>query len=290
MRRAAACIFWLRQLETLPYGGQKGAFCSYFVSDSAKGRHLCAAGRLSFSLPRRKVGCQMGQRETEDRGPVTEKEFSRILRLIDLMKVHLDKAIALSKQLNEVDLTEEDDAFWALVKYAENVQDSARQLDCMKLSILEALEEVPLKSEQGTDLNWKGLKGMRVILAHVFWNINKEILWETVIKDFPVLRILLSLLEVSGPSVDPESPKFSIPVKRFRTLPISEMNDEFTVGNSFIFMYFDNSGRAECLRIARVSETRLRFKPPSDRIVREMAVHLIDPRSGERENLGRQLY
>ena len=188
----------------------------------------------------------MGQRETENRGPVTEKEFSRILRLIDLMRSHLDKAIALSKQLNEVDLTEEDDAFWALVKYAENVQDCAKQLDDMNLSILEALEEVPLKSEQGTDLNWKCLKDMRVILAHIFGNIKKEILWETVTKDFPVLRILLSLLEVYGPSVDPESPKFSIPVKRFMTLPISEMNDEFTVGNSFIFMYFDNSGRAEC--------------------------------------------
>ena len=67
----------------------------------------------------------MGQRETENRGPVTEKEFSRILRLIDLMRSHLDKAIILSKQMNEVDLSEESDAFWAIVKYAENVQDCA---------------------------------------------------------------------------------------------------------------------------------------------------------------------
>ena len=232
----------------------------------------------------------MSQSETENRGPVKEKEISRVLKLIELMKFHLDKAIALSKQMNEIDLTEENDTFWALVKYAENVQDCARQLDCMKLSILEALEEVPLKSEQGTDLDWKGLKGMRIKLAHVFWKINKEILWETITKDFPVLRILLSLLEVSGPSIYPDSLELSIPVKRFRALPISKMNDEFTLGNCFIFMYFDNSGRAECFRIARISETKLKFKPPSDKAVQEMSVHLIDPRSGEREILGRRLY
>ena len=37
-------------------------------------------------------------------------------------------------------------------------------------------------------------------------------------------------------------------------------------------------------------ETRLKFKPPSDRVVREMSVYLIDPRTGEREDLGHQLY
>ena len=206
------------------------------------------------------------------------------------MEFHLVKAMALLKEMHEDNLNEEDDVFWALVKYAENVTECATQLDKMNLSILDALDEVPLKSEQGTDLDWEGLKGMRIKLAHKFWDIDKGILWETVTKDFPVLRILLSLLVVSGPSIDPDTPEFSISVKRFRALPISKMNDEFTLGNSFIFMNFDNSGRAECLRIARISETKLKFKPPSGRAVQEMSVHLIDPSNGERENLGRRLY
>ena len=131
---------------------------------------------------------------------------------------------------------------------------------------------------------------MRIKLAHVFWNIDIELLWETVTKDFPVLRILLSLLVVSKHPIDPDSPKFSIPVKMFRALPRSQKDDEFTLGNSFICLSFDNSGRAECLRIARTSETILKVKSPSDEIVPEMSVYLTDPDGDQRKYLGRRLY
>ena len=206
------------------------------------------------------------------------------------MESHLCKTITLSEKMHEDNLSEEDDTYWALVKYAENVQECAVQLDKMELSILEALEEVPIKSEQGTDLDWSGLKGMRNKLSHCFWKIDREILWATVTKDFPVLRILLSLLIVAETPVDPDLPKFSLPVKKFRALPLSKLGDEFTLGNSFILMSFDRNGRAQCLRIARISETRLKFKPPGDVIVGEMSVYLSDADGENREHLGRRLY
>ena len=89
------------------------------------------------------------------------------------------------------------------------------QLDNLKHSILEALEEVPIISEQGTDLNWSGLKGMRNKLAHNFWDIDREMLWDTVTKDFPVLRTLLSLLIVAEWSADSDSWQFSFEVRKF---------------------------------------------------------------------------
>ena len=84
-------------------------------------------------------------------------------------------------------MNESNDLFWSLVKYVENVQDCTLQLDNMKRSILEALDEVPIKSEQGEDLTWKNMINMRVILAHKSWDIDKDILWGTVVNDFPIL-------------------------------------------------------------------------------------------------------
>ena len=60
----------------------------------------------------------------------------------------LEKSIALSEQLDEKELDEDNDLFWALVKYAENVQECIIQLDNLNKTILPALDEVPIVQRQ----------------------------------------------------------------------------------------------------------------------------------------------
>lgn len=215
---------------------------------------------------------------------VTEAQIGRIREWLHRMEVHLCKAIALSDSLDEDNLSEEDNNFWALVKYAENVQECVVQLDNMKRSILEALGEVPLKSEQVTDLTWNGLKGMRSRLAHNFWTIDRDILWGTIRRDFPVLRILLSLVIVAEAGVDPNSPRFSLRARRVRLLPLSKPSDGFTLGNSLIMIFFDKSGRAQCLRIAKMDERTFVFNTSGDDDIRQLSGDLWD--GEQQEHLG----
>ncbi len=226
---------------------------------------------------------QKGQNGAGNATPISEAQICSIREWLDRMETHLGKAITLSEKMSEEKLND-DDNFWALVKYAENVQECAVQLDNLKHSILEALEEVPIKSEQGTELNWSGLKGMRNRLAHNFWDVDHEILWDTVTKDFPVLRTLLSLLIVAKWSADPDSWQFSFKVRKFRELPLFRPGDEFTLGNSVILMSFNKKGRARCMRIARVSDQKIQVKPPDDVIVYELSLSLDD--GEQREHLG----
>ncbi len=207
---------------------------------------------------------QNRRNQTETVEPITEAQVGELREWLARMQTHLGKAIALSEQLDRNAPSEDDDSFWALVKYAENVQECAVQLDNMKRSILEALEEVPMISEQGTELNWSGLKGMRSRLAHSFWDIDREILWDTVTNDLPVLRTLLSLLFVTDRVADPESPLFTVPPEDLEYLPLSKEDDEFTLGNSFIFMSFNPKGRARCARVKRVGDKEFMVKPPGD--------------------------
>ena len=217
--------------------------------------------------------------------PMTATRIDQVKDWLHRMESNLSKAIALSDKLQGDALDDGDDNFWALVKYAENVQECAVQLDNMDRSILEALEEVPITSEGGDDLNWDGLKGMRVHLAHKFWNIDSQMLWETATRDFPVLRNLLGLLIVADPSEVPGAVAFSFRARKFRLLPVSEPGDASTLGNSLIMMFFDDEGRARCLRAAKLSETRVVFKAPDDVIVSELSLSLFD--GAEREHLGR---
>ena len=228
---------------------------------------------------RRKMKNQNRQKkrnQTEDLNPITEAQIDDLREWLARMQTHLGKAIELSKQLDGNAPSEDDHSFWALVKYAENVQECAVQLDNMGRSILEALEEVPMISEQGTELNWRGLKGMRSRLAHSFWNIDPKILWETVTEDFPVLRTLLSLLFVTKWVGDSESARFTVPGEVFNSLPLSKEDDEFTLGNSFIFMFFYPAGRAMCMRFRRVSDAELMVKKPSELATYDLSVSAVD--------------
>ena len=127
---------------------------------------------------------------------MTNRELAKIEDWLREMRVFTDKALVLARRLNCENISDDDDLFWALVKYAENVQESIKQLDNINKSILPILEEIPNKSQDATDISWEGFKKMREILAHQFRNIDPKILWDVVTKEFPVLNRLLQVLVV----------------------------------------------------------------------------------------------
>ena len=180
------------------------------------------------------------------------------------MKTNVDRTINLSSRLSPEQLYESNDLFWALVKYAENVQECAVQLDNMDLSILESLEEVPLKSESGEDLTWSNLKKMRNRLVHSFWDINRCTLWDTATRDFPALQTLLSRLVIGHSTIDPDSPVYEITKQDLEELPLSKSEDESTLGNSLILISFDKDIKPLCFRISKKSEKTFWVKPPRD--------------------------
>lgn len=195
---------------------------------------------------------------------MTTGKIAKVCSWFERMNTNVERAINLSNRLSPESFIESHDLFWALVKYAENVQECAVQLDNMKLSILESLEEVPIRSENGEDLTWSNLKKMRNKLAHSFWDINRCILWVTVKKDFPALQTLLSRLVIGRSTIDPDSPAFEITKRDLKGLPLSEPADVFTLGNSLVLISFDKDLKPLCFRISKQSETSFWVRQPGD--------------------------
>ena len=188
---------------------------------------------------------------------MTVENIAQVRQWLDRMRPHLQKAIILSQKMDGEQLSEDDDLFWSLAKYAENVQECAVQLDKINKSVFPCLSEFPMKSEQD-ELSWAGLKGMRIRLAHKFWDIDPTVVWSTVTRDFPQLESLLGSLVVSDSiGAIEDQPVIAIEGKRFRELPPAEEGATIELGKSIPFLYFDSSGKAQCLRIGRSLENRL---------------------------------
>ena len=48
---------------------------------------------------------------------------------------------------------------------------------------------------QNPDVSWNEIRGLRNIIAHIYFDINKEQIWETIQDDLPVLKSqILSIL------------------------------------------------------------------------------------------------
>lgn len=148
-----------------------------------------------------------------------------------------DRAIKLAGQCDRMPLAT-DDVFWALAKYAENVQESLVQIDNANATVLPTLIAVPESS-------WKDLKGMRNRLAHKFWDIDPHILWETITEDFPALIALLSNLAIASVACDfPNAPAVLFFGKQVNGLERAEPGGKLTPRNSLTSLQIDNCGQA----------------------------------------------
>ena len=186
---------------------------------------------------------------------MSDERITKIERLLDTMKVHLDRAIKLSARFAEGELDESKDEYWALVKFIENVQECVIQLDGINVTIFSKLIEFPQDSEDPKKLTWKGLKGMRQKVAHGFYNIDKAIIWQTATDDFPKLKEFLDCLIVCKPNG--KNIAFSIETKKLSSLPAVQKGDKLGDVKSIVVLFFDERGIAQCIRIGHVRDDQL---------------------------------
>ena len=186
---------------------------------------------------------------------MSEQNISQVGEWIARIKVNSDRAICLSQKMSADNWDESNDLFWAVVKYAENVHESATGLDKINKKIYPCLVEIPMKAEQENStkvptkaLNWESLKGMRIKLAHQFWSIDANILRETVTVDFPRLMALLSTLTVVE-TFHESPPSLRFDFAHFHSIPPSEAGTNAELGNSLPFLYFSNDGNPHIIRL-----------------------------------------
>ena len=214
----------------------------------------------------------------------TESQKSAVADWLNHMCRHLENAIALSEQLEEAQLNEDNHQFWALVKYAENVQECIIQLDNMNKTILPALDEVPLDPIPDANFSWSGMKGMRQRLAHDFRRIDPKILWQTVTKDFPILFSLVSRVYFGEKSGNQEGAfGWGFKAGVFLNLPPFEHRKGPVPGNTVVGLFFDELGKAQCLRIGRIDDRTVVFISSNGLEITELRASLIDDDGGVEE-------
>ena len=192
----------------------------------------------------RKKQTQASKQDQAAKQPrMTKEKIAEVKTWIERMGINLVRAINLSKRISPADLDESNDLFWALVKYTENVQESAKELDKINEKIYPALIEI-------NEDYWRKLKGMRDRLVHAFWNIDPQILWSTVTKDFPVLLALLSTITVfPNPLDEDESFAFEVETDDLFKLPDDAPELDRKVGHSLILIRFGHDGEIEVVRL-----------------------------------------
>ncbi len=171
--------------------------------------------------------------------------FERIL-------TNAHRALDLASRLSVDDCNESNDLFWALAKYAENVQESITQLDRINNKILPRLIEIPIESEAEGDTAWANLKGMRIRLAHKFWSIDPTVLWATVASDFPKLIALISKIKLQPHPIGKQvQPELIFRGEEVLSLPFSDAGNKPALGEGILFLWFYEDGDFQVLRVGR---------------------------------------
>ncbi len=187
------------------------------------------------------------------------KDISTIEVWLDRMKVNSERALELSRKLSLAELDESNPLFWALAKLAENVEESITNLDKLCPEIYGCLIEIPVSRlpDQSEQLSWEALKGMRIRLAHKFWDIDRGILWRTVTQDFEKLSLLLNSLRVlREPHRGREEIRVTISRDDFERLPVSDEGHvgPLQLGHSIAFLFFEEDGTPKGVRVGRSDE------------------------------------
>ena len=179
---------------------------------------------------------------------MTQQNVSDVIVWLARMRDNTAKAVNLSENLTADTLSVDDHLFWALVKYVENAQESAKQIDNINKRFFSELIEFD-------ERYWRSLRGMRDRLAHKFWDIDPSILWNTVRVDFANLLALLSTLHIHERPIS-EVGEFNIRMKTedFLSLPDWPKDSGVTAGHSFVAVAFTHTGNAMVCRVGHVGD------------------------------------
>ena len=202
---------------------------------------------------KRKRSSGEGKRRRMDEAAIRE-----VRTWFERMLTNAHRALDLASRMSLDDCNESNDLFWALAKYAENVQESITQLDSINNNILPRLIEIPVKSEAEGDTAWADLKGMRIRLAHKFWSIDPAVLWSTVVSDFPKLIALLSKIRLQPqPLGNQEQPEIIFRGDEVLTLPLADTRNKPAPGDGLLFLWFAEDGDPEVFRVGRKGPRQL---------------------------------
>lgn len=176
---------------------------------------------------------------------MTQQDISDVTLRLEKMMVNSARAIELSEQLTADSLSEDNHLYWALIKYVENVQESAKQINKINNRFFSELAEID-------EDDWKALRGMRDWLAHKFWDVDPNILWKTVRKDFVNLLPLLVTIRVVDQLVA-EKGEIDITgeAKHLMNLPDWPASSGFKPGHSLVIMAFTRIGNIMVIRIGQ---------------------------------------
>ena len=176
---------------------------------------------------------------------MTEAMITEVKIWLARMEDHAARAITLAEGMSRSDLDGTDHRFWALAKYAENVQESVVQLDNINPRVYPALAEVGKET-------WSGFKGMRSRLAHAYWKIDPDILWSTVTVDLIELHTILSRISVLGqPAPYGVDIVGQFRVEQLLALPNTPPGSFPDPGASYITLIFRPDGKVSTIRLAR---------------------------------------
>ena len=187
---------------------------------------------------------------------MNEQDIPIVQEWLKRIRVNAERAIDLAGKMSSAELQESNPYFWALVKLAENVEESLVNVENLCKGIYDCLIEIPVReiTDESEQLSWDALKGMRIHLAHKFWEIDPGILWRTVTEDFPKVALLLNSLRViEEPHKEAEDIRVTISRDDFERLPVSEEGNvgPFKLGHSIAFLFFEEEGIPKGIRVGR---------------------------------------
>lgn len=174
---------------------------------------------------------------------MTQQKIDDVADWLYRMGLNTTRAIKLSEQLTVDSLSEDDHLYWALVKYVENVQESAKQINNINSRFFSELAEIDKD-------DWKALRGMREWLAHKFWDVDSNILWKTVKEDFASLLPLLESIRIADKLFSEKGEiDLTDELERIKNMPEMPEGFDFKPGHSLVIMAFTRVGDIMVVRI-----------------------------------------
>lgn len=200
------------------------------------------------------------QERRKQRSLVTDKNLSDARNWLIRANENIHLALSLAARMSKEPAGRSDlDLRVALAKYAENVAEAITQLDkSTGGTLLEALVEIPMEGKNDS-LTWADLKGMRIRLAHKFWEIDHEIVWQTVTNEFPAVGDLFACVHIADTVFDMRTDEglvytFSTDLFKQIKYPLEELGDDYSPGKFIIVALYDRTGGWLLARAGRDKE------------------------------------
>lgn len=188
------------------------------------------------------------QERRKQRSLVTDKDLSDARDWLNRANENIRLAINLAARMSkEPERRSDPDLGIALAKYAENVAEAITQLDkSTGGTLLQALVEIPMEGENG-GLAWSDLKGMRIRLAHKFWEIDHEIVWQTVTNEFPAVGDLFACVHIADTVFDVLANGglfYELSTDLFKQIkyPLEQPSDDYSPGKFVVVAIYDRTG------------------------------------------------